>query len=291
MTRLALPNNTDAGRASVSLSPSEFSEFRTFLKDAAGIDLGDNKQYLVTTRIRKILVEHKLNALSDLTRKIRQPGERHLRQQVIDAMTTNETFWFRDIYPFDYLKSTIFPELKQKSTFGTARVWCAACSSGQEPYSISIAADEFVRGALGVNAFSLEIQATDLSSSILEHAKSGRYDKLSISRGMSDQRLRNYFNSVDDNLWEVKPEVRQRVKFRALNLQDSFAIMGKFDVVFCRNVLIYFSSELKEDILRRIHATLKPGGYLFLGSSESLGAAGELFEMVHCNPGVVYRAQ
>jgi len=274
-----------------AMKPEEFVEFRIFLKTAAGIDLSDNKQYLVTTRIRRILLDNCLQNLGELTQKIRLSSNRQLRQQVIDAMTTNETFWFRDKYPFEYLKKKIFPDLKEKSSFGASRIWCAACSSGQEPYSISMMAEEFIRSNRGVNPFSLDIQATDLSSAILEQAKTGIYDRLSISRGMSDQRLREFFVGQGANEWAVKPNIKQRVKFRPVNLQESFFTLGKFDVVFCRNVLIYFSADLKEDILRRIHATLKPGGYLFLGSSESPGGAAELYQMVHCDPGVVYVAK
>ncbi len=273
----------------MSLNPIEFSEFRSFLKESAGIDLGENKQYLVSTRIRKILIDHEIESLGKLVGRVKLGSERLLRQKVIDAMTTNETFWFRDIYPFEYLKSHIFPELK-KNQRGPARIWCAACSSGQEPYSISMVANEYSRSGMG-NNFSIDVLATDLSSQILEHAKKATYDQLSISRGMSDLRLKQFFNASDDKTWEVKPEIKQRVQFRPINLKDSYAALGKFDVVFCRNVLIYFSAELKEDILRRIHSTLKPGGYLFMGSSESLGGASELFQMVHCNPGVVYTAK
>ncbi|WP_370978946.1 protein-glutamate O-methyltransferase CheR [Agaribacterium sp. ZY112] len=275
----------------MSLNPEEFADFRAFLKEVAGIDLGDNKQYLVTTRIRRVLLEYGLDSVSELTQRIKRSSERELRQRVIDAMTTNETFWFRDIYPFEYLKSTIFPELKAKKGPGTIKVWSAACSSGQEPYSISITVDEFIRETLGVSALGLDVVATDLSSEILAQAKQGVYDKLSISRGMSDKRLREYFKATDDKQWAINSDIKQRIRFRPLNLQDSFLSLGKFDIVFCRNVLIYFSSDLKTDILKRIHATLKPGAYLFLGSSESLAGASDLFEMVHCKPGVVYRAK
>lgn len=275
----------------LTLSNEEFDEFRIYLKEMAGIDLGDNKQYLVSTRVKRILVEHNLDSLSQLTERIRRFSERSLRQQVIDAMTTNETFWFRDVYPFEYLKSTIFPELKTKNSYGPIRLWSAACSSGQEPYSISMAVDEFIRSNFGLSSFSIEIHATDLSSEILDQAKSGVYDRLSISRGMSDERLRKHFKERKEGEWLLNSEIKQRVRFRSLNLQERFTSMGKFDIVFCRNVLIYFSADLKQDILRRIHATLKPGGYLFLGSSEGLGDAQELFTLVHCNPGVIYVAK
>ena len=279
------------GSSTVSITPEEFVEFRTFLKDAAGIDLGDNKQYLVTTRIRKILVDNQMDSLSELSAKIQKPFERALRQVVIDAMTTNETFWFRDGYPFEILKNTVFPKFKEAGQPKTVRVWSAACSSGQEPYSISMIAEEYLRSNLGIRPFSLDIQATDLSSAILDQAKQGIYDRLSISRGMSDQRLRAFFTPAEKDQWQVKDEIKRSVRFRPLNLQESYLTLGKFDIVFCRNVLIYFSADLKNDILKRIHGSMKPGGYLFLGSSESLGEAASLFTMVHGNPGVVYVAK
>lgn len=275
----------------MSLKPEEFNEFRTFLKDAAGIDLSDNKEYLVNTRLRKILTKNSFEDVGQLMKRIRAGTDRALKQDVIDAMTTNETFWFRDNYPFDYLKSTVFPEFEKSSDSKVPRIWCAACSSGQEPYSISIASHEFSKSSLGRSKFGVDIQATDLSNEILEHAKEGVYDKLSISRGMSDQRLRTYFKEKPDNYWALKPEIKKAIRFRSLNLQQSYASMGKFDIIFCRNVLIYFSSELKFDILKRLHASLKPGGLLFLGSSENPGDASDLFTLVHCRPGVVYQAK
>ncbi|MFL0799135.1 MAG: protein-glutamate O-methyltransferase CheR [Agarilytica sp.] len=273
------------------LSGAEFQEFRDFLQKVAGIDLGDNKQYLVSTRLRRVLAEYECASLGELTKLIQRPGNTQAKQKVIDEMTTNETFWFRDSYPFDYLKSKILPELSEQRSTGRARIWSAACSSGQEPYSLSMMIEESKKKNFATKNLNVEIVATDLSSVILNKAKSGEYDRLSISRGLSKERLDNFFESAGPDLWRAKPIVKSRITFRPLNLQESFVTMGKFDVVFCRNVLIYFSAELKKDILTRIHATLKPGGALFLGSSESLSGASSLFEMVHCNPGVMYRAK
>lgn len=275
----------------MTLTANEFEDFRRFLKTAAGIDLGDNKQYLVTTRIKRLMDEHSLGSVSDLLSKLRQPTSRSLKQQVIDAMTTNETFWFRDNHPFNNLKSTVFPELLDRNRMSPTRIWCAACSSGQEPYSISMIHDEFLRENRVSHSFPLDILATDLSQTILDQARLAQYDKFAITRGMSDQRLKQYFRQHHDDYWEVIPEIKRRVQFRSLNLMDSFLSLGKFDVVFCRNVLIYFSAEMKEDILRRIHGVLKPGGFLFVGSSESLGPVSELFSMKNCNPGIVYIAE
>jgi len=278
--------------ASDTLEQGEFDLFRAFLEEACGISLGDNKQYLVTNRIRRVLEEHKLSSFGELVRVLRQGVNRRLREQVIDAMTTNETFWFRDIYPFEYLKGELLPQLMHPSKlmFGPIRIWSAACSSGQEPYSISIAVEEYKRQAMGSLARPVQIVGTDLSSIVLEQARVGEYDKLSVIRGLAQERLDRYFDKRSDSLWQVKPLIKERVDFRALNLMDSYAGLGKFDVVFCRNVLIYFNAELKRQILKKIHASLRPQGILFLGSSEGLAGAGDLFEMVRCDPGILYRA-
>lgn len=277
----------DSGAA---LDAEAFEAFRNFLQEAAGIDLGSNKQYLVATRIRRILIDYKLVSLIELVETIKQPSQRELRQKVIDAMTTNETFWFRDIYPYDYLQNTLLPEWFKYKPNGRLRIWSSACSSGQEPYSISIILEEFSKRNFGkrINA---EIIATDLSTEIMAQAKTAEYDRLSVSRGLSTERLRDNFEEIDREKWRVNPSIKSRITFRSQNLKDSYVMLGRFDIVFCRNVLIYFSGELKQDIIRRIHASMYPGGYLFLGSSESLGDSSKLFDMVHCSPGVVYRAK
>ncbi len=283
-------NSDSHHSARLQLDSREFNDFRDYLQKIAGIDLGHNKQYLVSTRIRRIMIDYQCETLGELTTKIKSPVNKELRQKVVDAMTTNETFWFRDLYPFEYFRNTLLPELTQNKTNNRIRIWSAACSSGQEPYSLSIVVEEFIRSQLGLSSLPLEIVATDLSSKVLENARNGEYDRLSIARGLSEQRLKTYFDQPDTDTWRVKNTVKQRISFKPLNLQESFVLLGRFDIVFCRNVLIYFSPELKKDILTRIHGAMKPGGYLFLGSSESLSGANDLFEMVHCNPGVVYRA-
>lgn len=270
----------------------EYQAFTVFLRTACGIDLGANKQYLVATRVRRILVEHRLRSLGELTQLIQQDGQRILRQKVIDAMTTNETFWFRDIYPFEYLGNTLLPTLaKQQKSHEKTRIWSAACSSGQEPYSISMIVEEGMRGKFSTRCNDADILATDVSSSVLDMAKQAVYDRISLARGLSPSRCSEFFSQVDADSWRVKDSVRNRVRFRPLNLQESFYLLGRFDVVFCRNVLIYFSAELKTDILRKIHGALNPGGILFLGSSESISGLSDLYDMVNCNPGVAYRAK
>jgi chemotaxis protein methyltransferase CheR len=275
----------------IHINAQEYSSFCGFLQKNCGIDLGQNKQYLVATRVRRIIHGNNIASLSELITLIQQPSQRLLRQQVIDAMTTNETFWFRDGYPFDYLLNKLLPQLHKEKIGGNLRIWSAACSSGQEPYSISMMVEDFYKKNPSARSQGLEIVATDLSSVILEQAKSGIYDKISISRGLSLERMEQFFEKSEADTWRAKNSIRDRISFRALNLQDSYYMMGKFDVIFCRNVLIYFSQELKTDILRKLHGQLNKNGVLFLGSSESLTGVSDCFDMIDCAPGVAYRAK
>ena len=270
----------------------EFDQFRHFLEEACGISLGDNKQYLVINRMRRLMDEHKITSFAELVRYLKTGMNRKLKEQVIDAMTTNETFWFRDIYPYEHLKDTLFPQLMNgnKKMFGPVRIWSAACSSGQEPYSISMMVEEYRQKSMGALARPVQIVATDLSATILDQARKGEYDKMSVMRGLSGERLEKYFDKMDGESWRIKSNLRERIDFRSLNLMDSYAGLGKFDIVFCRNVLIYFNADLKRQILQKIHASLRPQGILYLGSSEGLAGAADLFEMVRCEPGILYKA-
>lgn len=269
----------------------DFQVFREFLEKACGIVLGDNKQYLVASRLNRLLEQQGIKSLGDLVTRIQTQPRSGLREQVVDAMTTNETLWFRDVYPFDVLKNRLLPEFIKANPGQRPRIWSAACSSGQEPYSLSMAIDEFERSNPGQLRGGCQIVATDLSGGILTAAKSAEYDSLSIARGLSSERLVRYFDQNTPGRWTVKQPIRSRVEFRAMNLLDSYSMLGKFDIVFCRNVLIYFSAELKKDILQRIHGTLKPGGYLMLGASEALNGLPDLYQMVQCSPGIVYKAK
>ncbi|MFO7705184.1 MAG: protein-glutamate O-methyltransferase CheR [Halopseudomonas sp.] len=269
----------------------DFQVFREFLEKACGIVLGDNKQYLVASRLNRLLEQHQIKSLGELVSRIQAQPRAGLREAVVDAMTTNETLWFRDAYPFEVLKNRLIPEFIKANPGQRLRIWSAACSSGQEPYSLSMSIDEFDRTNLGQFRGGAQIVATDLSGGILTAAKSADYDSLSVARGLSAERLARYFDQSAPGRWTVKQPIRSRVEFRALNLLDSYAMLGKFDIVFCRNVLIYFSADLKKDILKRMHATLKPGGYLVLGASEALNGLPELYQMVQCSPGIVYQAR
>lgn len=254
-------------------APEDYQVFRNFLSQACGIVLGDGKQYLVVNRIRRILEEQGLTSLSGLVALIQRNEVPRLKERVIDAMTTNETSWFRDGAPFDALRDILLPRLVIEQRRMNLRIWSAACSSGQEPYSISMVVEEFKSRHPGMAHFNPEILATDISTAVLTTAREAEYDRLGMGRGLSEQRRQQFFEELPDGRYRLKPHVTQRVTFRQLNLLDSFAGLGRFDIVFCRNVLIYFSAERKLDILRRIHATLNPSSCLLLGASESLPAA------------------
>lgn len=269
----------------------DFEQFRVFLEKACGILLGSNKQYLVSSRLNKLMEQQGIKSLGELVQKMQAQPRGGLREQVVDAMTTNETLWFRDTYPFEVMKTRVLPELIKANPSQRLRIWSAACSSGQEPYSLSMTIDEFEKANLGQLKAGVQIVATDLSGSMLTACKSGEYDSLAMGRGLSQDRLQRYFDPKGPGRWAVKAPIKSRVEFRALNLLESYAALGKFDVVFCRNVLIYFSAEVKKDILTRIHATLKPGGYLFLGASEALNALPDLYQMVQCSPGIIYKVK
>ena len=268
------------------LTAEEYESLRNYLEKACGIELGENEHYLVANRLDHLLQELSLESVKDLIDKLNNESDDIMQSRFIDAMTTNETSWFRDGYPFEVLKQVILPEAVKKKT-REIRIWSAACSSGQEPYSISIAIQEFLREHPGSLTFS-QVIATEISSSMLQSAREGNYNRISLSRGLSQERRDKYFNYNNDQ-WRIKPEIRERVVFKELNLMDSFILLGRFDVVFCRNVLIYFSETARADILHRIIRILQPGGYLFLGGSESpVGFADEL-DVLNPGGGLVYK--
>ncbi|GLX83672.1 chemotaxis protein CheR [Thalassotalea eurytherma] len=268
------------------LDDRSYSQFRTFLEQQCGIVLGENKQYLVKSRLAPLMAKFDLSSLDELVNSTLNPAKRQLRAAVIDAMTTNETLWFRDDYPFELLKSKILPELAKKKS--SIKIWSAASSSGQEPYSLAMCVLEFQQKNPGAIK-QAQIVGTDISETMLEHCCYGHYDTLALSRGLSMERKRQFFESGDNGMLKIKDNVKKLVSFRHLNLLNSYSLLGKFDLVFCRNVLIYFSPEVKSKIISQIHGVLNPESYLVLGASESLSGINQDFSMVRCNPGILYQ--
>lgn len=275
--------------SSRQLDDKSYHDFRTFLEQQCGIVLGENKQYLVKSRLAPLMVKFNVDSLAELVKRTLSPTERQLRAAVIDAMTTNETLWFRDEYPFELLKNKLLPEFANHRM--PLKIWSAASSSGQEPYSIAMTVLEYMQSKPGSFPRGVQIIGTDISSTMLEHCKYGHYDALALARGLSPERKRQFFEPGDNGMLKVKDNVKKLVSFRPLNLLNSYSLMGRFDIVFCRNVLIYFAPEVKMQILSQIHGVLNPNGYLYLGASESLSGLNQKFDMRRCNPGIVYQKQ
>ena len=281
------PQSTLRPSTGGGISAEGYRRLTHFLEKQCGIVLGDNKQYLVSSRLRRLLGEFGLPDLDTLARQVDGPGQQELKLRVVDAMTTNETLWFRDGGPYRLLQEHILPEL-EKRRLPAIKIWSAACSTGQEPYSISMVVEEYKSRHPGSRLGDVRITATDISPTALAQARAGVYDEAALGRGVTPE-IRNKYFQPKDGLWAVKPQIKARVRFMELNLKDSFARLGKFQVIFCRNVLIYFSAELKGDILDRMADALEPPGYLILGSSETPNNYSDRYRMVRTRHGVFYR--
>lgn len=271
-----------------TLSDDLYLQFSAFLEAQVGIVLGPNKQYLVKSRLSPLVALHNSASLEDLIMKSMSIRERELKMAVIDAMTTNETLWFRDVYPFQLLTEKLFPELGKNGR--PLKIWSAASSSGQEPYSIAMMALEQQIKKPGTLTGGVQITATDISLQMLNLCKEGVYDNLALARGLSEERKRQFFEPYGDgSRMKISDRVKKLVTFRHFNLLDNYSSLGKFDIIFCRNVLIYFSGDMKTKILNQFATALNPGGYLLLGASESLSGLSDRYDMVRCNPGIIYK--
>ncbi len=269
-------------------STKGYEAFSQFLERHSGIALGPNKEYLVSSRLRNIMRDTGVKDLSELLSRVERDARGQLKAQIIDAMTTNETLWFRDSHPFEILRDRLLPEFAESRARQPLRIWSAACSTGQEPYSISMIIDQYKQKRPGAIQ-NERIVATDISSRALSDARAGEYAMLALGRGLETQQLKQYFDQTSDGRWRVKKHIAQRVEFKPLNLKDSYSLLGQFQIVFCRNVLIYFTGDLKQQILKKIHQTLVPGGYLIVGASEAVNGLNDYYEMIHCRPGIIYR--
>ncbi len=271
------------------ISAQEYDEFRRYLEDASGIVVGDNKHYLVTSRLNRLMQEYELEDFAHLIKLLKTQRSSTLHKQIVDAVTTNETQWFRDTYPFEVLKHELLPQVASQKA-RQLRIWSAASSSGQEAYSISMTLQEYLSSKPGSLPSDIQIIGTDISATMLRDAGEATYDELSLSRGISEERKKRFFMPQGER-WQVHPEIKARASFLKLNLLNNFTALGKFDIIFCRNVLLYFSSELKSDILNRMASSLNSGGYLFLGGSESPVSYTDAFEVVRTPSGIVYRVK
>jgi chemotaxis protein methyltransferase CheR len=255
------------------VTPSDYEFLRKLLKERSGLDLSADKQYLVESRLIPLARKSGLPGIAELVAKIKS-GSDALTSVVVEAMTTNETFFFRDKIPFDHLRQTILPALLQARAGRRAlRIWCAASSTGQEPYSVAMCVKEFA----GLAGWRVEIVATDLSQGVLEKAKAGIYSQFEVQRGLPIQMLVKYFTQVGE-LWQLNADIRAMVQHRQLNLLQDLSHLGTFDVIFCRNVLIYFDQDTKAGVFGRLARMLDTDGVLLLGAAESVVGISEAFK-------------
>jgi len=259
------------------VTPLDYDFLRKCLKERSGLVLSAEKQYLVESRLLPVARKAGLGGLGELVARLKLGDAEALMTAVVEAMTTNETYFFRDKTPFDNFRNTVMPALTAASRgIRTIRVWCAAASTGQEPYSLAIALKE-MRGDIGDRR--VEILATDLSAEVLEKARQGIYSQFEVQRGLPIQLLIKYFTQVGE-MWQLAPEIRAMVKFRQLNLLADFSGLGVFDLIFCRNVLIYFDQETKISVLNRLGSALAGDGYLVLGAAETVVGLTDRFSSV-----------
>lgn len=245
----------------------DFEYLRSFLKDRSGLALTPEKRYLVESRLSPICRRFEVDTLSELIAKLKGGRNPALETAVVEAMTTNETFFFRDKAPFDLFKDVLLPRyLTARATARRLRIWCAAASTGQEPYSLAMLIDQ---AAAKLAGWQVEIVATDISTDVLEKAKAGLYSQFEVQRGLPIQLLVKYFTQVGDQ-WQISPQIRAMVNYRPLNLIKEFGHLGTFDIIYCRNVLIYFDKPTKADVLQRLAKAMAPDGALLLGAAETV---------------------
>ncbi|SHG28042.1 chemotaxis protein methyltransferase CheR [Jatrophihabitans endophyticus] len=248
----------------MTLTTENFDYVREMVHRDSAIVLAPGKEYLVEARLTPLARSSGATTVDDFVARIRVARDLAMRAKVIDALTTNETSWYRDGDPFTALRNTVLPEIVGRPGFdGTVRIWSAACSSGQEPYTIAMEIADMASG----RPLNASILATDLSPTMVERTKAGRYSQLEVNRGMPATRLVQHFTR-EGTEWVVSSRLRSMVRTQTMNLASPFGAIGKFDVVFLRNVLIYFDVPTKRQILQRVRAVMRPNAYLFLGSAE-----------------------
>jgi chemotaxis protein methyltransferase CheR len=257
------------------VTPSDYEYLRKLLKERSGLDLSADKQYLVESRLVPLARRVGLTDIPELVKKIKGGGADALITEVVEVMTTNETFFFRDKIPFDHMRETILPALMQaRANRRALRIWSAACSTGQEPYSIAMLLKEADKMLAG---WRTEIVATDLSQSVLEKSKAGLFSQFEVQRGLPIQMLIEHFTQVGE-FWQLNADIRGMVQHRQLNLLQDFSQLGTFDIIFCRNVLIYFDQDTKVAVFERLARQLEPDGALLLGAAESVVGITDAFK-------------
>ncbi|MEA5506305.1 protein-glutamate O-methyltransferase CheR [Halotia wernerae UHCC 0503] len=270
----------------MGVSTNDFEYLRQLVRDHSAVVLFGDKTYLAELHLQPIVESVGLTSIAELINYLRTHPFNSLHVQTIEALVTNETSFFRDSHPFEALKQFILPELvKSRAIERSLNIWCAACSNGQEPYSIAILINEHFPMLAN---WSVQLIASDFSTKVLARAKKGHYNQLEIKRGLPANIRDQYFQKLDRD-WQIKDEIRQMVDFRQFNLVQSWSSLPKFDVIFLRNVLIYFDIATKKALLKKVKQQLRPDGYLFLGSGETTINLDESFQRVSFDKGICYQ--
>lgn len=266
---------------------TDFDIYKDLLKEKSGLVLIQDKSYLLESRLNPVAKKWGYDTISAMTHKLRSVPERGLVNDIIEAMTTNETSFYRDQKPFEIFKNTVLPYYKKHNSINKSiRIWCAAASSGQEPYSIAMMLKEEQAHFPG---WRFEIIATDISHEILEKAKEGLYSQFEVQRGLPITMLMKYFTQKGDK-WGINDEIKRMINFKYFNLLDPMGGLGQFDVVFCRNVLIYFDQATKADVMERTSHQMKDDGFYFLGGAETVIGLTDKFSAVPNNRGLYVKA-
>ncbi|MCY7382731.1 MAG: protein-glutamate O-methyltransferase CheR [Microcoleus sp. CAN_BIN18] len=267
---------------------ADFEYIRKLVYDRTGVFLSEDKMYLVESRLGMVAKAAGSNSVSGLVAELKQIKQQRfspLYESTVEAMMTNETFFFRDVNPFEMLKKSVLPELLKQRQGCTLNIWCAACSSGQEPYSIAMLLREYFP-QLARNQ--VQILGSDISTAMLKRANSGCYAQHEVVRGLPTALLHKYFHDCGKE-WQIKEEIRSAIEFRQINLTEPFGSIPQMDIIFLRNVLIYFDVQTKQSILARVRRVLRPDGYLFLGGGKTTVNLDSSFKPVQLEKGVCYR--
>jgi len=265
------------------MTTDDFDFLCRLLRERSGLVLTRDKAYLLESRLLPVARKRGLKSLDELVIQLRLRPVSDLARDIVEAMTTNESFFFRDIKPFEQFKSYVLPALlRTRASRRQIRIWSAACSSGQEPYTLAILLAEQQAQLAG---WTIDILATDLSTEILDKAQTGLYSQFEVQRGLPIQYLVKYFKQQGER-WQIDASIRNRVRFRTFNLLDDPGSLGTFDLIFCRNVLIYFDQPTKSVVLDRLSRVLAPDGYLFLGGAETVLGITDKFQAVSEHRGV-----
>ena len=259
------------------MKAEDFDLLSRTLHERSGLVLTPDKAYLLESRLMPVARTNGAKGLDELVGMLRKKSDPGLVRTITEAMTTNETLFFRDVKPFEQFRRAVLPGLlKQRGDTKTIRIWCAACSSGQEPYSLAMVCREEQAQLAG---WKVHILGTDLNTEMVQRARAGNYSQFEVQRGLPIQLLVKYFRQQGEN-WVIDPSIRAMVRYRVVNLLEEVTHLGQFDVIFCRNVLIYFDMATKTKVLERISRVLKPDGYLFLGGAETIIGITDKFQSV-----------